>query len=50
MHNASVKEYFRHRPNDLLVLNISDPNSIALLCDFLKIPQTLEEFPWENKT
>lgn len=50
IHNNSVKEYFRHRPDDLLVLNISDSNAMKLLCDFLKIPQTLEEFPWENKT
>ena len=27
-HNAAVFDYFRHREEDLLVLNVSDPDSM----------------------
>ena len=49
-HNAAVMEYFRHRPGDLLVLNISASGAYDRLCDFLKKPCTGQDFPWENKT
>lgn len=49
-YNKSVKEYFRFRPNDLLVLNVSKKGAYRELCDFLNIETTRNEFPWENKT
>ena len=49
-YNNSVLEYFRHRPNDLLVLNISNKGAYGKLCLFLNKPVTHKEFPWENKT
>lgn len=49
-HNQTVIEYFRHRPNDLLVLNISQPGAYDRLCDFLGKPRMGKDFPWENKT
>ena len=49
-HNNAVKEYFRHRPRDLLVLNVAETGAYNKLCDFLGKPRVNKEFPWENKT
>jgi len=49
-HNNAVQEYFRHRPEDLLVLNAAEPSAYDKLCDFLGKPRTGKAFPWENKT
>lgn len=49
-HNQSVIEYFRHRPNDLLVLNVSQEGAYQRLCVFLNKPCLRQSFPWENKT
>ena len=37
LHNNRVKDYFRFRTDDLLVLNVADKNAVQLLCDFLVI-------------
>jgi hypothetical protein len=49
-HNKNVKEYFRHRPNDLLVLNVAEENAYQKLCDFLGEEPVGKNFPWKNKT
>jgi hypothetical protein len=49
-HNNAVVEYFRHRPDDLLVLNVAQPDAYDRLCTFLGEPSTGKAFPWENKT
>jgi len=49
-HNKNVKEYFRHRPDDLLVLNLKEKESYARFCQFLGIEQKKTFFPLENKT
>lgn len=49
-HNKSVKEYFRHRPDDLLVLNVADKHAYKTLCDFLDVEPVRESFPWKNRT
>lgn len=49
-HNAAVQEYFRHRPHDLLVLNVAQPGAYDRLCDFLGRARSGKQFPWENKT
>ena len=49
-HNRAVIEYFRHRPGDLLVLNVAEPDAYSNLCAFLGRPRTDRPFPWENKT
>ena len=33
-HRAGVVDYFRHRPEDLLVLNLSDATAMDRLCEF----------------
>lgn len=49
-HNQSVMEYFRHRPNDLLVINLAEKGAYAKFCEFIGKPCTREEFPWEKRT
>jgi len=45
-----VKTYFAHRPDDLLVLNIGDPDAYQDLCTFLEKEPIRETMPWKNKT
>jgi hypothetical protein len=49
-YNHAVKDYFRHRPDDLLVLNVAEPGAYDRLCDFLGKPRMGKDFPHENKT
>lgn len=49
-HNRRVKDYFRHRPNDLLVLNLADPNAMESLCRFLGKPFTGQIMPRLNES
>ena len=49
-HNNAVLEYFRHRPEDLLILNVAESGAYDRLCRFLGKPCVGKEFPWENKT
>ena len=49
-HNRAVREYFRHRPQDLLVLNVAEPGAYQKLCAFLGKPALEKDFPWQNKT
>jgi hypothetical protein len=49
-HNADVLEYFKDRPNDLLVINLSDKDAYQRFVEFVGIDSPFESFPWENKT
>lgn len=49
-HNYQVMEYFRSRPEKLLVINVSNDNDYIHLCDFLNKKPIHKTFPWENKT
>lgn len=49
IHNKNVKDYFRFRSDDLLLINLRVENSYQQFCKFLKIKQTKNQFPWENK-
>lgn len=49
-HNKRVIEYFRFRPNDLLILNLSNPSSIRLLCEFLGKKYVGQRMPHLNKS
>lgn len=49
-YNQSVIEYFRHRPDDLLILNVAEAGAFQKLCDFLGKKAHTSNFPWENKT
>ena len=49
-HIIDVKNYFQDRPEDLLIINLSNENSFQNLKKFLGIKSNLQTFPWENKT
>ena len=49
-YNNSVINYFRNRPNDFIVINLSDKGSYNKLMSFLEIDSPFFDFPWENKT
>ena len=49
-HNRCVKDYFRHRPDDLLVVNLKNAEDYSKFCRFIGRKQEREGFPWENKT
>ena len=49
-HIKNVMEYFRHRPNDLLILNVAEKGAYKKLCDFLGLKTNRKDFPWRNKT
>jgi hypothetical protein len=50
-HIDEVTHYFKDRPNDLLILNVSEENSYQKLASFLGIKVNRNaNFPWENKT
>ncbi|MFW6046623.1 MAG: sulfotransferase [Candidatus Woesearchaeota archaeon] len=44
-HNKVVKDYFRHRPKDLLILNASEENAYQKLTDFLGVTTDKSNFP-----
>lgn len=49
-HNADVIEYFKDRPGDLLIINLSDPTSYKRFVDFIGVDSPYTNFPYENKT
>ena len=48
MHNNRVKEYFKYRPNDLLVINVAEEGSMRRLYEFLGIKYAGESMPHLN--
>jgi hypothetical protein len=49
-HNELVIDYFRHRPEDLLVINLADPDSMQKLCHFLGKPYDGRLMPKLNES
>ncbi|MGM7683380.1 sulfotransferase [Cytobacillus sp. Hm23] len=49
-HNKDVIEYFKDRPNDLLVINLAEAGSYERFCKFLDVNPLYDDFPWENRT
>jgi hypothetical protein len=47
-HNERITHYFMHRVDDLLVLNLSDPDAMEKLCNFLRIPFENQVMPRLN--
>ena len=48
MHNYRVKEYFKYRPEDLLILNLSEDNAMEKLYTFLGVKYDGEAMPHLN--
>ena len=49
-HKHKILDYFRNRPEDLLVLNLSKPGAMQSLCKFLNITFTNQVMPHLNKS
>lgn len=49
-HNAEVLEYFRHRPQDLLVMDMEKKEGWDKLCPFLGVPIPAEAYPMKFVT
>ena len=49
-HTHQIVEYFRYRPNDLLVLNLSHPSAMPSLCEFLGIKYVGQIMPLLNQS
>lgn len=50
VHHQDVLDYFKNRPNDLLVMNICAGDGWEKLCPFLGMPMQEVPFPHENST
>ena len=48
-YNQAVVKYFTSKSN-LLVINLSNPDSYHRMCAFLGLKPKRDKFPWENKT
>lgn len=48
-HEAKVVDYFKNRPEDLLVLNVTKSEGWEPLCTFLNEPVPNSSFPYVNK-
>lgn len=49
-YNDTVKNYFKHRPDDLLILNVAEKGAYRQLTEFLGLEVQQKDFPWKNKT
>lgn len=49
-HKKEVKEYFKDRPNNLLIINICNGDGWEKLCHFLNKPIPNKPFPHKNKS
>jgi hypothetical protein len=46
---GAVRSYFAHRPDDLLVVDVTAGEGWKPLCDFLGAPVPDQPFPWANR-
>lgn len=49
-YNAAVIDYFKDRPNDLLIVNVSETEDYQRFCSFIGVKSDADGFPWENRT
>jgi hypothetical protein len=49
-HISDVTEFFRDKPNKLLVLNVADNDSQTKLMEFLGLKSKFNKMPWAKKT
>lgn len=49
-YNREVIEYFKDRPNDLLVINVAEKGAYQKFVAFLGVESPYDDFPWENRT
>lgn len=49
-YNQRVKDYFKDKPDKLLVIDLFDTNKSEKVCDFLGIKYKNQQYPHSNKT
>lgn len=49
-HAKEVRDFFKDKPGSLLIVNLTQPNALDEICNFLKVKQKPESLPWENRT
>lgn len=49
-HNREVMDYFKDRPEDLLILNVAEADSYQRFIEFIGVESSFDSFPWENRT
>lgn len=49
-YNQEIIDYFKDRPDDLLVINIAEEGAYQRFIAFLGVDSPYDDFPWENKT
>lgn len=49
-HNQRVVEYFRNRPDQLLVLNVAERDAMEKLCAFLGVDRQAQAMPYLNRS
>lgn len=49
-HHEEVMSYFSNRPNDFLLLKLSNPDKWGALCHFLGRDIPDEPYPWEGRS
>src|SRR5690554_3366240 len=49
-YNQEIIEYFKDRPDDLLVINVAEKGAYRKFVDFLGVDSPFDDFPWENRT
>ena len=49
-HNRDILSYFKDRPDDLLVIDVTKDGSYQELVKFLGVEPLYDQFPWKNKT
>lgn len=47
--NYQIQEFFKNKPNQLLVLNLEDDNKWEKLCNFTNDPIPKIDYPYKNK-
>ena len=49
-YNQDIVEYFKYRPDDLLIINIAEKDAYRKFLNFLNAESSCTDFPWENRT
>jgi hypothetical protein len=49
-HNRNIQDYFRHRQDSLLILNLSCPSAMEALCSFLGLKYEGQNMPHLNRS
>ena len=49
-HNRYVIDYLKNRPDDLLVINLSEQGAYQKFLKFVGVESSGTSFPWENRT